>query len=320
VAGDLLREEYDQIFVLSGTILEPRRKEVISYLKNRAHQRENILLITTQVVEAGVDIDMDLGFKDTSLIDSEEQLAGRINRNVNKQDCQLFLFDLDSAEVIYGKDYRYEEQQKERFQKHYVRVLQEKAFDELYLQVFAKINQVNQQEFLKNFNDYRKHLQYLDFTKADRQFRLIDQENVSVFVPVPVPVQVEGTEPGAFDALFSADELAFLAAGGVAPDFYEIAGEEKEAIHGEQVFKLFADWVQRRKEREKDFTADKIVAKRLQGILSKFVFSVITYSRTMEELQTFGEERYGYFYLANTQPYSYTSGINDNVFKEAVFI
>jgi CRISPR-associated endonuclease/helicase Cas3 len=320
LAENLLREEYDQIYVLSGTILEPRRKETINYLKSQAHQQENILLITTQVVEAGVDIDMDLGFKDTSLIDSEEQLAGRINRNVNKESCQLFLFDLDSAEVIYGKDYRYEEQQKERFQKHYVRVLQEKAFDELYLQVFTKINQANQQEFLKNFNDYRKHLQYLDFPKADREFRLINQENVSVFVPLPVPVQVEGIETGTFESLFSGDELAFLAAGGVVPAFHEVAGEEKEAIHGYDVFDLYTRWIMERKEKKDDFTADKVVAKRLQGILSKFVFSVITYSRTMEELKTFGEERYGYFYLANTQPYNYVSGINDNVFKEAVFI
>lgn len=67
---------FDEVFLLSGTILEPRRREIINELKNPLSRKKNILLITTQVVEAGVDIDMDLGFKNISLIDSDEQLAG----------------------------------------------------------------------------------------------------------------------------------------------------------------------------------------------------------------------------------------------------
>ena len=66
---------FDEVFLLSGTILEPRRREIINELKNPLSRKKNILLITTQVVEAGVDIDMDLGFKNISLIDSDEQLG-----------------------------------------------------------------------------------------------------------------------------------------------------------------------------------------------------------------------------------------------------
>ncbi|HMX38691.1 MAG TPA: CRISPR-associated endonuclease Cas3'', partial [Saprospiraceae bacterium] len=59
-----LEKFFDQIFVLSGTILESRRREIIAYLKRHQTSPElKVLLITTQVVEAGVDIDMDLGFK-----------------------------------------------------------------------------------------------------------------------------------------------------------------------------------------------------------------------------------------------------------------
>mgnify|MGYP000335079520 CR=1 FL=1 len=83
---------FDEIYLLSGTILEPRRKEIIENLKTSEYRKMRVLLISTQVVEAGVDIDMDLGFKDKSIIDSEEQLAGRINRNVRKQSCKLYVF------------------------------------------------------------------------------------------------------------------------------------------------------------------------------------------------------------------------------------
>src|SRR5699024_10726268 len=47
---------FDEIFVLSGTILSHRRRYIINYLKNQTNRSKKILLITTQVVEAGVDI------------------------------------------------------------------------------------------------------------------------------------------------------------------------------------------------------------------------------------------------------------------------
>lgn len=42
-----------------------------------------MIVIATQVIEAGVDIDMNIGYKDISILDSEEQFAGRINRSCN---------------------------------------------------------------------------------------------------------------------------------------------------------------------------------------------------------------------------------------------
>src|SRR5690606_9641990 len=49
------------IFLLSGDILELRRKEVINKIKKG--EENKILVISTQVIEAGVDVDMDIGFK-----------------------------------------------------------------------------------------------------------------------------------------------------------------------------------------------------------------------------------------------------------------
>lgn len=44
-----------------------------------------IILVATQVVEAGVDIDMDIGYKNISKLDSEEQFMGRINRSCQRE-------------------------------------------------------------------------------------------------------------------------------------------------------------------------------------------------------------------------------------------
>ena len=188
---------FDEIFILSGTILEHRRKYIINFLKNTENRKKRILLITTQVVEAGVDIDMDLGFKDRSLIDSEEQLAGRINRNVNKQDCTLYLFNYNKEMVIYGQDKRYEETKK--LSSHeYARILDEKDFDFLYNKVLANLqfwnenNQFDRQNNKGLLKHYRKNIEKLKFHSTHFDFKLIDQQNLSCFIPMEIPVRVDG--------------------------------------------------------------------------------------------------------------------------------
>ena len=131
---------FDEVLILSGTILEPRRREIINYLKNPMSREKNILLITTQVVEAGVDIDMDLGFKNISLIDSDEQLAGRVNRNAWKTGCEVYLFRLDEACVLYGRDKRYQIVREQITAEEYKRILREKDFGRLYELVFDVID------------------------------------------------------------------------------------------------------------------------------------------------------------------------------------
>jgi len=171
---------FDEIFILSGTVLEPRRKEIINFIKNI--KDKNILLVTTQVVEAGVDIDMDIGFKEKSLVDSDEQLAGRINRNSSKDNCKLFLFDMGNKNFIYDKDYRkdlsaiYNEGGENK------NVLKTKDFDMFYNQIIEKIIQNNKTKFITNIDDYKISIRDLRFN--DIHIKLIDIESISIYIPI----------------------------------------------------------------------------------------------------------------------------------------
>lgn len=165
---------FDEIFILSGTILEPRRKEIINTLKN-SHDK-NILLVTTQVVEAGIDIDMDIGFKEKSLIDSDEQLAGRINRNSSKEGNKLFLFEMKSpkAKFVYKGDRRLKISVDEN-------VLETKNFDLYYKQVIDAIKKLNDTPFIEGLDSYMDHIKNLRFSES--HIKIIDMESLSVFVP-----------------------------------------------------------------------------------------------------------------------------------------
>lgn len=90
---------------LSTNIIPANRIERIKKLKEHLKNSNAPVLISTQVVEAGVDLDFDMGFRDLGPIDSIIQVAGRINRNNNqdKQHSPLYVFDFGDAGKIYGK-------------------------------------------------------------------------------------------------------------------------------------------------------------------------------------------------------------------------
>lgn len=298
---------FDEIFLLSGTILEHRRREIINYLKNSSNRKKKILLITTQVVEAGVDIDMDLGFKDTSLVDSDEQLAGRINRNVNKQDCKLFLFNYNNEKLIYGKDKRLEIAKKIPRQE-YQRILREKDFDFLYDLVLNDKNAWNFTEMTVGFKNYVQKIENLQFQSVNKDFRLIDQKNISCFVPLAVPIAVIGTTDGSVEKIFSDDDLLFLAQNNVYPN-------KKEEIEGKDVFDLYISFIYNKI----DFTSQKLREKKLQGIMSKFIFSVFASKEVEKELILLSDvekNAFGYTYLSRWKEfYNVNAGFNNEKFN-----
>ena len=91
-----------QIEYLSGDDSIAERKRILDVIKNATN---TIILVATQVIEAGVDIDMDIGYKNISKLDSEEQFLGRINRSCKKSGIAYF-FEVDEARSIYKNDVR----------------------------------------------------------------------------------------------------------------------------------------------------------------------------------------------------------------------
>ena len=294
---------FDEIFVLSGTILEHRRKEIINFLKNPSNRRKKIILITTQVVEAGVDIDMDLGFKDRSIIDSDEQLAGRINRNVNKENCALYLFNLNKESVIYGKDYRYKITKEQIKSVEYKRILAQKDFDALYEKIFDARNDWNSREMVENFSDYESAIQKLKFQTVNDNFNLIEQKNFSCFIPMNIPIQVDSTINGIKENIFSSSELLFLEENGVFPSL-------KNEIRGVDVFDIFLQSIHNKIE----FTQQQIRKKLLQSIISKYIFSIFASPNIENKLVHFYDKEksdYGYIYIERWKDiYSIEQGLN----------
>ena len=286
---------FDEILLLSGTILEPRRKQIIDELKSKETRNKKILLITTQVVEAGVDIDMDLGFKDKSIIDSEEQLAGRINRNVNKPECTLYLFDCNEEKTLYKGDDRYRIMRE--LDDEYRTILEQKDFDRLYQLVIEKIKEINHTHYIVNIQDLFESMATLNFRAVNNSLKIINQQNVSVFVPLEVDIRLINKN------ITTLEELHI---------------PYSTVLNGTDVWNKYVTIIQ---DQDEDFVKNKIQMKKLQSLMSLFTFSIFPNGKDYEVLRTYGQEVHGFLYLETFQKiYSLENGINTECFSESNFL
>ena len=294
LAGELLPGY--TLLVLSGTILEPRRRAIIYFLKNQPAACPKVLLITTQVVEAGVDIDMDLGFKDRSLLDSEEQLAGRVNRNATKHGSVLYLFRLDSAKLLYGKDRRYGVQESREFRQEAADILANKDFGRLYGKVMKGIDSWNAKAGGVNLSTYQEQCRRLNFPAVDENLKLIDQETQTVFIPCEIGVYSEiyaqGTWRTPQEEDFATTEkwAQFLANNRLLTqaqqDFLLQNGIDtsKGTLHGRDVLALYERLTDPKGKDRDERLKSKLNQKQLQGVLALFSISLFAQSSEVRQL------------------------------------
>ena len=174
----------ENVHILTGDDNKFRRNEIIKLAK----KDEPIIIVATQTIEAGVDIDMDIGFKDISFIDGEEQFIGRINRSSKKKNCIAYFFNLDDARLIYNGDNRVEfSLQKEEARSW----LKTKAFDKFYEKVLEKIYEKSEQYTKNNIENFYRYCSNINFYKIQKELKLIDSETVQLFLNYTIDMNGE---------------------------------------------------------------------------------------------------------------------------------
>ncbi|KGN02066.1 CRISPR-associated protein Cas3 [Clostridium novyi A str. 4570] len=164
---------------------------------NKINKEKNIILVATQVIEAGVDIDMDIGYKDISMLDCDEQFLGRINRSCLKESGIVYFFNIDSAGGIYKNDYRKQKQLTLMSEKFDTRKwLENKEFDKFYEYVLEVINKNANDEYKEGsmVNFIEKIVSKLNFIDVSKRMKLIDDDKMESSVFLSREIQLEGGE------------------------------------------------------------------------------------------------------------------------------
>lgn len=166
------------------SILKLKIKTNVKYKITKLNKnKKRKLVVSTQLIEAGVDIDMDIVVRDMATIDSINQSSGRCNREnrgeylgdvylynlINEKGTEYnsFIYDnyliTKTKEILEGKDVIYEEQ-----------------YLNMNKQYFEKVKKDMSEQDSKKLI---KFINQLKFKDAANNFKLIDVQNkISVFI------------------------------------------------------------------------------------------------------------------------------------------
>jgi CRISPR-associated endonuclease/helicase Cas3 len=157
--------------------------------------------------------------------------------------------------------------------------------------------------------EYKENFKNFKFAEINKKFKLIEEDNASVFVPLPIP------------HYHFTDELETL-------KYFDISPNSNNEILGKDVWNKYVELMESKFDKTKDYISNQVQLKKFQGLLSKFMFSVYEKDKLMlREYSDIGSaenysERYGVLYLINWHTYngdkiySYEGGLNLKLIKE----
>lgn len=100
----------ENVILLNTHFIPLDRRKKISLAKEKLSKNEKVIIISTQLIEAGVDIDFPIVYRDLCPLPSLIQSAGRCNRNNKRTMGQIYFFNLcdengkSRAELIYKNE------------------------------------------------------------------------------------------------------------------------------------------------------------------------------------------------------------------------
>ncbi len=184
LAGDKNFKGYS-ILLLNSYVNDLDRKKIIEFVRN---SNEKLILISTQSIEAGIDLDFDIGFRDNSILDSIEQVAGRVNRECKKSNSLLYVFNLsNNVKKVYGKDKRFKIDLDLNLK---TRILNEKDFSTYYNLYF---NEIKSGMSKAHDYDYFKDISTLGYHKIN-ELSLIENRPSLTLTPNKISEEIVGKD------------------------------------------------------------------------------------------------------------------------------
>jgi len=111
---DRVKKSSFRVYYLSTNIVPKERRKRIEEIRRSIKNKHKVVVVSTQLIEAGVDIDCDCVYRDMAPLDSIIQVAGRCNRNKRNKIEKVEVVDLCKvnergeekkyADYIYDKD------------------------------------------------------------------------------------------------------------------------------------------------------------------------------------------------------------------------
>jgi len=186
------KRKRDGTYHLSTLMCGQHRSDTIAEIRRRLENKQRCCVISTQLIEAGVDVDFPVVFRAMAGIDSIAQAAGRCNREGRMKTGKVFVFDpkevklqgylnsvAQSAKEIVPdfEDLLSPAAVQKYFELHYWKHRGENNWDK-----------TNDQGVMRCFPLPVRGFEF-DFRTASERFRFIEEQGETVFVPYGIQGQ-----------------------------------------------------------------------------------------------------------------------------------
>ena len=201
--------EHSDLYFLTTLITPYERKRIIKRIKSKSIKRK--IIVSTQLVEAGVDISVDTVFRQLSPLDSIIQSAGRANRySEKKKIADVYLFNIKDLQkvsnIIYGNDLLIKtENVLKEFngtinENDYLKII-EKYFAEVRKQADNKSNELL--PAMANFDFSKIDLKLIKERKSESVFVQLNEKAKNLWEKYVEIYSIESLKPWERKAMFS---------------------------------------------------------------------------------------------------------------------
>ena len=180
-------KEAQDVIHLSRNMCSAHLKERIAEVRHRLKAGLPTLVISTQLIEAGVDIDLPIVYRAMSGLDSIVQAGGRCNREGKRPaPGEVYVFSLSDG----GRAFRAiaQGQNATRFlldndKEHTRPGIPLELIEAYYRRYYSSINSFDEKNIKEDL--YSEECEYweFDFEKASVKFKLIEEVDCDLFVP-----------------------------------------------------------------------------------------------------------------------------------------
>jgi CRISPR-associated endonuclease/helicase Cas3 len=171
----ILKEDSGHIFHLSTLLCGQHRREVLRQVRERLTAKQPCYLISTQVVEAGVDLDFPVVYRAIGPLDRIVQAAGRCNREgLRSEKGQVIIFCPEDGKVPPGEYRKAFEETSILLQRENLNWDDPKIFENYFQRLYQGLNP--DQHSVQPFREA------LDYPEVAARFKLIPDDTTPVVI------------------------------------------------------------------------------------------------------------------------------------------
>ena len=174
-------EDKDGLYHLSALMCPAHRSEVIQNMKQALSNNEKCRVVSTQLIEAGVDIDFPVVFRSFAGLDSIAQSAGRCNREGRLQEGKVYIFYSEKKPP--AGHLRQSAEVADTIIRKYDDLLSIKAINEYFSHLYWKnSDSLDKNNILGRLTEGVGRINF-PFREIGESFKIIDNDMISIIIP-----------------------------------------------------------------------------------------------------------------------------------------